>query len=65
MKMETGMWNQLHSDTKSNCEPKRRLVLDHIEFTCGIQIIIVHSILDMIYGFVEIIEVIDKGFCLM
>ena len=46
---------------KVNCEPKRRLVCDHIEFTCGIQIIIVHSILDMIYGFVKIIEVIDRG----
>ena len=59
MKVETRMWNQLHSDTKGNCEPKRRLVLDHIEFTCGIQMIIVHSldpsILDMIYGFVKII----------
>ena len=55
------MWNQLHSDNKGNCEPKRRLVLDHIEFTCGIQIIMVHSIQDMIYGFVKIIEVIDRG----
>ena len=55
------MWNQLHSDTKGNCKPKRRLVLDHIEFTCGIQIIMVHSIQDMIYGFVKIIEVIDRG----
>ena len=60
MKVETRMWNQLHSDTKGNCEPKRRLVLDHIEFTCVIQMIIVHSldpsILDMIYGFLKIIE---------
>ena len=40
MKVETRMWNQLHSDTKGNCEPKRCLVLDHIEFTCGIQVII-------------------------
>ena len=62
MKVETRMWNQQHSDTKSNCDPKRRLVL--IEFMCGIQIIIVHSILDMICGFVKIIEVIDRGFCL-
>ena len=61
MKVETRMWNQLHSATKGNCEPKRHLVLDHIEFMCGIQIIIVHSILDMIYGFVKIIEVIDRG----
>ena len=61
LKVETRMWNQLHSDTKGNCEPKRRLVLDHIEFTCGIQIIMVHSIQDMIYGFVKIIEVIDRG----
>ena len=46
---------------KVNYESKRRLVRDHIEFTCGIQIIILHSILDMIYGFVKIIEVIDRG----